>query len=278
MTTPQRVDILDQGWSPGEAKKLKLFAKDGATPPVAVDVNSPSPWSLRFRLFRFPNSPLPIFTKTTGAGAITIPAGVTGEYDVAVAVTDTGALAGGDYWYDSWRTDVGSESDIQHGYVRIGALTTSMTAFPGTFTYDPFTSGARDQVRLLIHDTDPNTANFADEELDVFLVLQGGVRQAAILAVGSLAVRFAQLADKQVGNLRISYSNRARAMQELMTALTNQEGLTVPVPYAGGISRSDKHAVAANTDRVQPGFTIGQDDYPGLTDPDPIDPRLFPQP
>jgi len=41
--------------------------------------------------------------------------------------------------------------------------------------------------------------------------------------------------------------------------LSQTVGLTA-IPYAGGISRSDKTSVETNSDRVEPGFRVGMHD------------------
>jgi len=69
-----------------------------------------------------------------------------------------------------------------------------------TWTYEPTVSSARDQVRLLIGDTDleePGNHIFTDEELDALLSMEGGtVRLAAAQALDTMASAEAMILKK----------------------------------------------------------------------------------
>ena len=107
-----------------------------------------------------------------------------------------------------------------------------------TYSGDP-SSSARDAIRFLVGDTDTNDQLVTNE---------------------AIASKFSRLADQTVGDLKVSLSQKAdnaRTQADELKALAAREGM-VPVPYAGGISVSDKEVDRANSDRVDPFFTSGQ--------------------
>ena len=76
----------------------------------------------------------------------------------------------------------------------------------------------------------------------------------------AIASKFSRLANQAIGDMRVDLSQKAdnaRKQAEELRALAGRENL-VPVPYAGGISSSDKNIDRENTDRVDPFFTSGQ--------------------
>jgi hypothetical protein len=84
------------------------------------------------------------------------------------------------------------------------------------FTYLPTTAGG--QVRLLIPDTNPAAHVFEDEELGVFLALEGGrVKRAAALALETMASNEAftqkaiKLLDLSTDGPKVAAELRARA-------------------------------------------------------------------
>lgn len=87
----------------------------------------------------------------------------------------------------------------------------------------------------------------------------GGVRAAAPHAARAIAARYADEADKSVGDLSIAASQKSKAYFELARELKSSV-LLAGIPFAGGISRSQKTSVMQNSDRVEPSFTIGMHD------------------
>ncbi len=129
-----------------------------------------------------------------------------------------------------------------------------------SYSGDP-SSSDKDAVRFLIGDTDTNNQLLQDEEINYLLTTQGSVYAAAAEAAMSIAAKFARLADQTVGDLRISYSQRAEAYKALADSLSRRGDLKFVEPYAGGISKSDKESVELDTDRVEPAFERGQFDF-----------------
>lgn len=135
-----------------------------------------------------------------------------------------------------------------------------------TYSGDP-DSSVRDAVRFLVGDTDSTEQLLQDAEID-WVVTQSGpspatgdvVYEAAHRCCHAIAGKFSREADKQIGDLRVSLSQRAKAYQSLagdMKALALRLGNT-PVPYAGGISISDKDIDRENTDLDLTWFREGQ--------------------
>lgn len=83
---------------------------------------------------------------------------------------------------------------------------------------------------------------------------------AAPHAANAIAAQYAHKADKEVGDLSIRYSQKARQFLALSNELSQTVGLTA-IPYAGGISRADKTSVETNSDRVEPAFAVGMHDH-----------------
>lgn len=139
-----------------------------------------------------------------------------------------------------------------------------------TFTYggDPASSD-RDAVRLLVGDTDSDDPQLVDGEVDYFLSSTGAVRPAALAAARAILAKYARKVDQSVGDLRYAYSQRRAAYEALVGRLERDAAVKGAVPYAGGISQSDKETDQDDSDRVQPAFYRGQFDDPATeTGPD----------
>lgn len=129
-----------------------------------------------------------------------------------------------------------------------------------TYSGDPANSPL-DATRFFVQDTVSTDQQFQDAEVNYVLTKYPQPRAAAAMLADVLALKYARFADKAVGDLRISYNQRAKTYQALAATLRAEaatEDLTV---YSGGISVSDAQKVEANTDRVKPPFKIGKDDY-----------------
>lgn len=130
-----------------------------------------------------------------------------------------------------------------------------------TYSENP-ASSTRDQLRFLIQDTDIQDQLLSDGELDYLLTSEGSALSAAARAAEILVARFSKEMDEKVGGVSVNFSQRAESYRKLMADLKRRIALKSAMPYAGGISQSDKDARATDDDRVQPAFTIGMDDLP----------------
>ena len=138
-------------------------------------------------------------------------------------------------------------------------MTATYTNLPGTVPVDT--------VRFLVDDRDtiPATdAALSDEEIQYFLDQANHVLLAAADAAEAIATKYAgDPKSKQVGDLEISYGDTGRAAtyKELAASLRSRARRKVGASiYAGGISLADKKANDADTDRVDPVFTVGMHD------------------
>lgn len=133
-----------------------------------------------------------------------------------------------------------------------------------TWTYtDPGTS-TRDAVRFLCGDTNTSDQLITDEEIAYLVGQYPSAQGAAAAACRAIAVEFSRQADKQVGDLRISASQRANAYAARAVELDEAVSAgNAPVPFTGGVSIADKTAVEQDTDRVPPQFTRGGFTNPG---------------
>lgn len=90
----------------------------------------------------------------------------------------------------------------------------------------------------------------------------GSVSAAAPYAAEAIAALYAQQVDRSVGDLRIAAQQRFEHYLALAKRLRASRALNAAIPYAGGISISNKQSVESDTDRVVPAFTVGQHDNP----------------
>lgn len=120
----------------------------------------------------------------------------------------------------------------------------------------------RDAVRFLVGQTSTNdTALLYDPELDFLLIQSPNIYFAAAQAAESLGAQYDRLATrKTVGSLTLDYSGRAKSLLDRAALLRRQGVLRAASPYIGGQSWSERLSEAANSDQVQPNFTIGMDD------------------
>ena len=128
-----------------------------------------------------------------------------------------------------------------------------------TYGNDPSNSDL-DAVRLLLGDTDSSKPQMSDEELNYFISEYTTVQMAASMAARSLASKYARLVTKEVGDLRIEYSDLYRHYLDLAGSLLEQAALEGASPFLGGYSTSDKDTLYDDTTKVQPYFIRDQFD------------------
>ena len=137
-----------------------------------------------------------------------------------------------------------------------------------TYSGDPNAS-ARDAIRFLVGDTDTTEQLLSDEEIAWINIQASGsatatdsLYECGHRACHAISAKFARQADKQIGDLQVQLSQRAaayRAMADDLRQMSLREN-TVPVPYAGGITISDKNIDADNPDIYRGRFRSGQFD------------------
>lgn len=135
-----------------------------------------------------------------------------------------------------------------------------------TYSGDP-SSTARDAIRFLVGDTDTTDQLLSDEEIAWVNTEASGsatstdsLYDAAYRCCLTIASKLAREADKQIGDLSVKMSQRAvayREQAETLEKLVSREG-GVPIPYAGGITISDKEIDEDNSDIYRTWFASGQ--------------------
>ena len=88
------------------------------------------------------------------------------------------------------------------------------------WSYDPNLSTKKDEVRLIIGDTDIDDQLLQDEEIEYFLEQsQDSVIQASIKAVMAIIAKLSRKVDKSVGEAKLSLSQQIEHYQKLLDNL-----------------------------------------------------------
>lgn len=125
-------------------------------------------------------------------------------------------------------------------------------------------SSALSFVRLRVGDTSSGSYRLEDEEIEALISAFGNKYLAAAAAADNIAATFSQTAmTKKVGRLSISGGERAKHYMDIAKRL-RMEAASFAGVYAGGISKDDVQDVEDDTDRVEPRFSVGQFDNPGV--------------
>ena len=124
-------------------------------------------------------------------------------------------------------------------------------------------SVARDAVRWLSGQTSSSDEVLATDEEITYALAQRRSNNygAAQLVCEFLASRYAGRAqDKSIGELAITFGERSRLYatraKELGVLQIRSQGVS---PYVGGISEAEQDTDAADTDLIQPSFSVGMD-------------------
>ena len=125
-------------------------------------------------------------------------------------------------------------------------------------SYDPALTTAKDQVRLIIGDTDIADAFLQDGEINFFLTAEGNVQLAAIAACLAIAIKLARDADTvKIDVISLSSDKSAQYYLDLAarlrTKLNQSGGFTI---FAGGLTD-------ANGNESKPAFTRDLHGNPG---------------
>lgn len=134
-----------------------------------------------------------------------------------------------------------------------------------SYTGDPGSS-AKDAIRFLVGDTDTTDQLLSDEEIAWINYEQTGsstslddLYYSAHYACHAIAAKLARLADKSIGDLSVSLSQKANAyLTQAQELFKHAQRTNAPVPYAGGILISDKEIDQDNSDIYAGFFRSGQ--------------------
>ena len=132
-----------------------------------------------------------------------------------------------------------------------------------TYINDP-TNRPIDTVRFEVDDRDTDNAALSDEEIQYLIDSTNHVLLAAAAAADAIGAKYSsEVESKQVGDLRIAYgtggvaSSYGSLAKALRLRVARKAGSKI---YVGGLSKTAKTAVKADTDRVQSEFEVGMDD------------------
>ena len=128
-----------------------------------------------------------------------------------------------------------------------------------TYSGDPSASTI-DAVRFLVGDTDTGDQLVQNEEVSFALANEGSTNMAAATICRAIAARFSRQADKTVGKLQISLSQKAKSYLEMANKLELKSS-TLAMPYCGGLSIKEKENNIQDTSLPQPSFRRGLMDY-----------------
>lgn len=195
-------------------------------------------------------------TKTMAAGQIAFSTnGVDGKFYVKLLKADT-ALLSGFYIHQAKIADAG-------GLITTVTVGRMLVALPSSvWTYDPsqIANSTRYQVRRLVGDVIAEDPQILDAEVDFFITQRANAYGAAAECCRSIAAQYSRKVDTTTpGELVTHFSTQQKAYAQRAVELEARSSAlgAGAMPYAGGISISDKINVQADTDRVQPSFNIG---------------------
>lgn len=119
-----------------------------------------------------------------------------------------------------------------------------------TYSGDPAASD-RDQVRFWCGDTNTLNQQINDEEIAFLIANETSLEEAGAVACEQMIAALI-LVDKKVGDLEHKLSQRVEALEKRAKSLRKSKGRAGRTAFAGGISKSERDAQAADPDNVGP--------------------------
>lgn len=137
-----------------------------------------------------------------------------------------------------------------------------------TFSYDDALSTDVDVVRFLLQDTTQSGAELSDEEITYWVTSSGSAGQAALACARALHMKYSRLVDREIGDMRIWYGQKAKAWNQAISQLEKTASVTSPLEiYVAGQSKQEALDDAQNPAINHDKFKVGMHDIlPGLTD------------
>lgn len=122
-----------------------------------------------------------------------------------------------------------------------------------TYSGNP-SSSTLDEVRFLCGDTDTTNQLITNEEITYLITQYPDATTAAAMALDALASKYSRMADKQVGDLRIQYSQIAQGFRAQADRMI-QNMSTSAMAYFGGNALSEKETLFNDSTITQPFFS-----------------------
>jgi len=127
------------------------------------------------------------------------------------------------------------------------------------FTSDPV-NNPTDRVRLITGDTDP-VYEFLDDSTYTYVLDKNNSneRQAAIEASRYILANITRYTRERTGDIEVYGNEFFKNYKEYLLELVNNPNFSgiLPMPYAGGISKSDMLKNDENTDNARPTVYLG---------------------
>lgn len=119
------------------------------------------------------------------------------------------------------------------------------------------TTSSKDAVRFRIGDTDKDDPQLQDEEINYLLSLNSNIIRASVEGCKALAAKYAREVSKTVGPVSIQAQTMFEHYNNLATSLTGllTSGSDVPIPWAGGVFKSDRKDIEDDDSLIPHTFT-----------------------
>lgn len=124
-----------------------------------------------------------------------------------------------------------------------------------TWSYDTGLSGTKDQIRLLIGDTDATDPQLQDEEITFIASQESGIYRGAAQCAFNIAAKYTRQVTRSFGGRSDQLSQLATQYRTLGKELLAKAAKKRISVYAGGQSIAEKDSQAKDTDAVQPIFS-----------------------
>lgn len=134
-----------------------------------------------------------------------------------------------------------------------------------TFTSTDVGSSGLATVRFLIGDYSSGDQKLTDETINAVLSnITSDHTYAAVYCCEAIAANFARQADTDNEGLGVKASQRSKQYMAMADNLRRRLHLRAGM-FVGGRSKQTKDDREADTDLVQPAFSVGMDDFSGST-------------
>lgn len=133
-----------------------------------------------------------------------------------------------------------------------------------TFSYSISETTDRDQVRGKIGDTDADTYEIDDETIDAIMALYPSVIATSVECVKRMIAKLSRKSfDRSALGLSTSRGAVLGQLRDLLEDLEIELRSSAGGMFVGGVSQSDVDTQEADTDFIQPSFSVGKNDFPG---------------
>ncbi len=117
-----------------------------------------------------------------------------------------------------------------------------------------------DAVRLMVGDIYPDMEILSDSEYDYYLTKNNNnINRSAIDAAWAICFKLSRWTRERTGDIEVYGSEWARNFKAVLLEFIRNPNTVVSLamPYAGGISKSDMRANNENADNVRPMAYLG---------------------